>query len=59
MTDPRGRTMVVLDGDQTRIDTLAEGIATPHIGGNLGTTGFADEVIRRAIHNLGFGELLA
>jgi isocitrate dehydrogenase (NAD+) len=38
---------------------LAEGIATPDLGGSVGTTGFTDEVIRRVIQKLDFGETLA
>jgi hypothetical protein len=59
MTDPRSRTMVVLEGDQTRIDRLAEGIAMPDHGCNLGTAGFAGEVVHRAIHKPDLGEALA
>jgi hypothetical protein len=51
--------MVVLEGDQTRIDRLAEGIAMPDHGCNLGTAGFAGEVVHRAIHKPDLGEPLA
>lgn len=59
MTDPSRRTIVVLDGDQTGIGTLAESTATPDLGGNVGTTGLTNEVIRRVIHMLDSGETLA
>jgi isocitrate/isopropylmalate dehydrogenase len=44
---------------EAAFEALAEGIATPDLGGSIGTTGFTDEVIRRVIHKLDSGEPLA
>jgi hypothetical protein len=55
MTGLPRRTMVVPEGDRTRIVSLAEGIDAPDLGGRVGTTGFADEGILQLTYKSGFG----